>query len=218
MLLIESSELKPIIEGVDSEKKLYIEGIMVSADIVNRNKRVYPKSVVESAINTYRTNYISRNKAGLELSHPNSQEINPDRVAARLLYINESDKNYIGRALVVDTPCGRTVKGLIEGGFDLGFSSRGQGTVKVTESGVGVVQEDLVYSAIDIVWNQSAPDAMVSAIMESTSPFWNTVEEYADANLIESFQKEMKGLTTLQISENKLRLFEKFVQLIKVKS
>lgn len=216
-ILVESSIAQPIIEGEGSEKKLYIEGIMCSADIVNRNKRIYPKNVMESAIQRYKQDYIDTNKAGMELNHPkDSLEVDLDRIAARILTIREEGNHYIGKALVVDTPCGKTVKGLIEGGFNLGVSTRGVGTVKMSESGVAIVQNDLRYSAIDIVFNNSAPDALVKGIMESSSPFWNSIEEYADANLIESFKKEMQGMTTKQINEQKFRMFQKFVEAIKV--
>lgn len=218
-ILIESSIAQPIIEGEGSEKKLFIEGIMCSADVVNRNKRIYPKNVMESAVNKYRQDYIDTNKAGMELNHPkDSLEVDLDRIAARIINIREDGNHYIGKALVVDTPCGKTVKGLIEGGFDLGVSTRGAGSLKMTESGVAVVQPDLHYTAIDIVWQNSAPDALVKGIMESTSPFWNSIEEYADANLIESFKKEMQGMTVKQINERKYQMFMKFVEAIKVKN
>lgn len=217
-ILIESSIAQPIIEGEGSDKKLYIEGIMCSADVVNRNKRIYPKNVMESAVNKYRQDYIDTNTAGMELNHPkDSLEVDYDRVAARLLSIKEDGNNYIGRALVVDTPCGRTVKGLLEGGFNIGVSTRGAGSLKMTESGVAVVQNDLHYTAVDLVWHPSNPTSLVKGIMESASPFWNSIEEYADANLIESFKKEMQGMTVKQLNENKLAMFQKFVDAIKVK-
>lgn len=217
-ILIESSIAQPIVEGEGTEKKLYIEGVMCSSDIVNRNKRIYPQNVMESAINKYKKDFIDTNKAGMELNHPkDSLEVDLDRIAARILTIRQEDNHYIGRALVVDTPCGKTVRGLIEGGFSLGVSTRGAGTIKMSESGVAIVQPDLHYTAVDIVWNQSAPDALVKGIMESASPFWNSIEEYADANLIESFKKEMQGMTTKQINEQKFAMFQKFVEAIKVK-
>lgn len=217
-ILIESSTATPLYEGEGDTKQLYIEGVMCSADIVNRNKRIYPKAVMQEAIQRYQKEFIDTNTAGMELNHPkDSLEVDLGRVAARILNIREEGNHYIGKALVVNTDCGRTVRGLIEGGFTLGVSSRGSGSLKMTESGVSVVQPDLHYTAIDIVWHPSNHASLIQGIMESSSPFWNTIEEYADANLIESFQKEMKGMTVKQINEKKFELFQKFVDAIKTK-
>lgn len=214
-ILIESSVAQPIFEGEGAEKKLYIEGIMCSADVVNRNKRIYPKNVMESAVNKYRQDFVDTNRAGMELNHPkDSLEVDLDRIAARILSIREEGNNYIGKALVVDTPCGNTVKGLLSGGFSIGVSTRGAGSIKMSESGVAIVQPDLQYTAVDLVWHPSNVNSLVQGIMESASPFWNSIEEYADANLIESFKKEMQGMTVKQINEQKYQMFLKFVEAI----
>jgi hypothetical protein len=221
MLLLESNfNTKNIIEdAIDgSPKKMYVEGIFMQAEVVNRNRRIYPKTVMESACNRYKTDYMARNMGASELKHPNSMEIDPDRIAARIVNIDESGNDYYGKALIVDTVCGRTAKALIEGGFTLGMSTRASGSVKKTKSGISEVQNDLVYHAIDLVMSPSSPDAYVSAIMESASPFWNTIEEYADANLIEDYKKEMQLMTVSQLNENKIRLFQQFMETLTRKS
>ena len=47
----------------------------------------------------------------------------------------------VGKAQVLNTPMGKIVEGLIEGGVKLGVSSRGMGTVENVQ-GVNMVQED----------------------------------------------------------------------------
>lgn len=203
----------------EEDGKLYLSGIFVQAECVNKNKRMYPKQIMESAVQKYKTDFIDRNMGVAELEHPQTLSINPERIAAKIVELKESEpNNYYGKALVVDTPCGNIVKGLISGGISVGMSSRAEGSVKMTESGVAVVQNDLRLVAIDVVMSPSAPDAYVQGIMESASPFWNSIEEYADANLIESFKREMQGMTTKQINEQKYAMFQKFVEAIKVKN
>lgn len=219
MLLVESSfNTKNIIEEGDTGKKMYVEGTFLQAEIVNRNKRIYPKSVMESAVQMYLDEYVSRNMGASELEHPNTMQINPDRIAGRILKIEEREpNNYWGKALIVDTQCGRTARGLIEGGFQLGMSSRASGSVKESSSGVAIVQPDLKLVAVDLVMQPSGPDCYVQGIMESSSPFWNTIEEYADANLIESYRKEMQKMTVSQLHERKVELFTKFMDTITAK-
>lgn len=218
-LFEESFLTKNIIDESVDGKKMYVEGIFAQAEVVNRNKRFYPKSVLDESINNYKKEFISRNMGASELEHPNSMSINPDRIAARIITMeNVEGNNYYGKALIVDTQCGNTARGLIEGGFQLGMSTRAEGSVKPSKSGVNIVQEGLRMVAVDLVLSPSGPDCYVNGIMESSTPFWNTIESYADANLIESFQKEMRGMSVKQINEQKFELFKKFVDAIKIKS
>lgn len=211
-ILHESNYSTSVIEeGVDKEKKLYVEGIFMQAEVVNRNKRIYPLSVMEEAVHSFREDFMARNMAAAELQHPNSLEINPERIAARITEINQNGNDFYGKALIVDTPMGRIAKGLIEGGFTLGMSTRAAGKVKQNSFGIAEVQEGLRYVAIDLVTSPSSPDAYVHGIMESNSPFWNTIEEYADANLIESYKKNMQTMTVNQLNENKYALYQQFM-------
>lgn len=211
-ILHESNYSTSVIEeGADKEKKLYVEGIFMQAEVVNRNKRIYPLSVMEEAVKSFREDFMARNMAAAELQHPNSLEINPERIAARITEINQNGNDFYGKALIVDTPMGRIAKGLIEGGFTLGMSTRAAGKVKQNSFGIAEVQEGLRYVAIDLVTSPSSPDAYVHGIMESNSPFWNTIEEYADANLIESYKKNMQTMTVNQLNENKYALYQQFM-------
>lgn len=221
MLLVESSFMtKNTIEESGEDKKFYVEGVFVQAEKVNRNKRLYPHAVLQESVSRYKEEYVDRNLGGSELEHPkDSMSLNPDRIAGRIIKLDEAEpNNFWGKALIVDTECGRRARALIEGGFQMGMSSRATGSIKESSSGVAIVQPDLRMVAIDLVMQPSGIDCYVNGILESSSPFWNTIEEYADANLIESFQKEMKSMSMAQINENKFALFAKFMEAIKIKS
>jgi hypothetical protein len=54
-------DVKIINEGAD--KALYIHGIFAQSNVVNRNKRNYPKAHMESAVAKYVDQYVSKNRA-----------------------------------------------------------------------------------------------------------------------------------------------------------
>tara|TARA_R110000764_G_scaffold99650_1_gene184377 strand:- start:262 stop:600 length:339 start_codon:yes stop_codon:yes gene_type:complete len=67
---------------------------------------------------------------------------------------------------------GQIVKGLLEGGVNLGVSTRGMGSL-VERSGAMYVKDDFTLSTIDIVQDPSAPNAFVNGIMEGVEWNWS---------------------------------------------
>jgi hypothetical protein len=67
---------------------------------------------------------------------------------------------------------GQIVKGLLEGGVNLGVSTRGMGSLE-QRGGASYVGEDFVLSTIDIVQDPSAPNAFVNGIMEGVDWVWD---------------------------------------------
>lgn len=61
-------------------KTTYIEGIFAQADLKNRNGRVYPKFVLERAVNDYNEKYVKTNRALGELNHPSCYFYNDFKV------------------------------------------------------------------------------------------------------------------------------------------
>lgn len=68
----EIGNLSLIREELDEsgQKNLFVEGIFAQAEKKNRNKRIYPKKVLENAMNKYIEDYVSKNRALGELNHP----------------------------------------------------------------------------------------------------------------------------------------------------
>jgi len=54
----------------DGSKKYIIEGIFMQANKPNRNGRMYPREILESAVNKYVTEQVSKGRAVGELNHP----------------------------------------------------------------------------------------------------------------------------------------------------
>ena len=54
----------------DGTKEYVIEGVFAQSDKKNRNGRVYPKPIMERAVNKYVTEQVSKKRAVGELNHP----------------------------------------------------------------------------------------------------------------------------------------------------
>ncbi len=216
--------MKFIVEALDTEVKLlteetkdgnknsFIEGIFMQSEVENRNKRIYPKPVLESAVNKYVKDFVDTNRAFGELEHPSSPKINPDRVSHRITELNFKENDVIGKALILNTPCGQTVKGLMESGGQIGVSSRGVGTV-AKKSGKTIVNEDFMVNTVDVVLDPSAPAAFVNGIMEGVEYFFEGNELVA--KISEKAKKKIKKLSLRQIEEQQIKIFADFLQQIK---
>ena len=161
-----SQDLTFLTESTESGKKgIFIEGIFMQADKQNRNGRLYPKGIMEGALNQYQE--LIREKRSLgELGHPPNPTVNLDKVSHLITSLKFEGNDVIGRAKILDTPMGKIAQNFIEEGVRLGVSSRGLGSLK-ERNGVNEVQNDFHLATVDIVADPSAPDAFVTGIMES---------------------------------------------------
>jgi hypothetical protein len=210
-LLIESAEqIEYLTEEVNGTKQYFIEGIFLQSELENKNGRIYPKHILDKEVKRYIKESIEQNKAVGELSHSSSILPDPKLISHKIISLKESGNNYIGKALVLDTPNGKIVKALMEGGVKFGVSSKGLGTLQ-ERNGKKYVSEDYKLStAGDCVMDPSAPDAYVNAIMEST-------EYDIDKNgLIYEIKYNIQSANTKsQLEEARLGAFKKLLNLIK---
>ena len=156
----------------DGEKKYTIEGVFAQADQKNRNGRVYPKPIMERAVGKYVKEQVSKKRAVGELNHPEGPTVNLDKVSHLITDLKFEGNNVVGKAQILDTPMGKIVKGLLEGGVQLGVSTRGMGSLE-NRNGVAYVKDDFHLATVDIVQDPSAPDAFVNGIMEGVDWIWN---------------------------------------------
>jgi hypothetical protein len=154
-----------------SGKQVFIEGVFMQAEQQNMNGRIYPKEILASAVSKYIKEQVSTGRAVGELNHPEGPTINLDKVSHRITELKWLGNDVVGKALILNTPMGKIVKGLVEGGVKLGVSSRGMGTVE-QRGGVTYVKDDFILSTVDIVQDPSAPSAFVKGIMENKSWIW----------------------------------------------
>lgn len=194
------------------QKNHFITGIFMQAEQKNRNGRVYPKEVLGREVERYNQNYVQKNRAFGELGHPDSPSINLDRVSHMITNLTPDGNNFIGKAKILDTPNGRIVKSLLDGGASLGVSTRGVGSLKEA-NGYKLVQDDFhLATAADIVADPSAPDAFVQGIMEGKEWFldgtgWKEVD-------YEVAKKQLQEASRADIEAVSLRIFENFMSKI----
>jgi len=215
ILLIEKQLSEPIRcldEGVkDGKKSLYIEGVFMQAGIKNRNGRVYPKGVMEEALNTYIGNKVARGAAYGELTHPSGPNIDANNVSHLIERLSWDGDNVMGRAKI-GGPKGESVVKLMELGGSIGVSSRGLGSLKPNRSGIMEVQNDYkIATAADIVLDPSAPDAYVRGIMENVSYFYDLTTESWLPEKLENTRKQLRKMSTRSINEAKLNVFKQFL-------
>lgn len=199
-----------LVEDADGKKSLHIEGPFLVAEKKNRNGRLYEYNTMKKEVARYTEEYINKHRAFGELGHPESPTINLDRVSHMITSLREDGTQWIGKAKILDTPMGNIARSLIEGGAQLGVSSRGMGSLK-NVNGVNVVQPDFyLATAADIVADPSAPGAFVQGIMEGkewmlVNGVWTEVEYSQAIN-------EVKKASRREIEEVSLRIFENFMK------
>lgn len=199
-----------ITEETDGKKQLYIQGPFLQCEKKNRNGRVYLKETMRKEVERYTNEYINKNRAFGELGHPDTPSINLDRVSHMIVGLHEEGNDWIGKAKILDTPFGTIVKNLIEGGAQLGVSSRGMGSLK-SQNGVNVVQDDFyLATAADIVADPSAPDAFVQGIMENKE--WMLVDGVWTEMQHEQAKTLIKRATQRDIEEVSMHIFKNFIQ------
>ena len=150
------SSVKLITEGIN--KDLFIEGIFAQAELKNRNGRVYPKKIMESAVTRYTEEFVAKNRALGELSHPdNRPTVKPEFASHLITKFQMEGNDVMGKAKILNTPQGQIVKGLLEGGVQLGVSTRGLGSV-VQKEDTSFVGDDFMLMAVDVVSDPSGID------------------------------------------------------------
>lgn len=201
-------------EKLGKGKTYFIEGVFLQSNLKNRNGRMYPESIMDKEVKRYAEEYVSKNRAYGELGHPDTPSINLDRVSHLIVDLRKEGTNYIGKAKILDTPMGQIAKGLLDGGANLGVSSRALGSLKMNNEGINVVQDDFMLStAADIVADPSAPDAFVRGIMESKE--WVFVDGKFVEKHIEEVKRTIRNTSSRNLEEAKLLAFQKFLNRIK---
>jgi hypothetical protein len=207
----EISNVQIITEGKGANKKLYIEGVFLQGDIKNRNGRMYPMETLSREVKRYNETFVKKGRALGELGHPDGPTVNLDRVSHKITSLVQEGSNFRGKAQILNTPMGKIASSLLDEGVMLGVSSRGVGSLKMTNEGHKVVGEDfMLATAADIVADPSAPDAFVQGIMEGKEWVWEG--GILREQLAEQTKKRINILVDQRkLEEHKLELFKSFL-------
>lgn len=208
-----------LIENVDSRlvesfsttddkgvSEYWIKGIFLQAEIVNQNNRIYPKQILDAEVNRYINKKVLTNRGCGELEHPEEERddaINLRFVSHKITELTQDGNNWLGVAKIAkNTHMGSIVCGLMDVGINFGVSSRARGTVKRMSNGVNVVQSDFrLITPADIVADPSAPDALVTSIMESKEWIYdNGILTEREIDDVKSVVNKVSGIKKLDES------------------
>ena len=98
----------------------------------NSNGRIYEPEILRHAVEEVAEDIKARRVLG-EFDHPPDAKIHLDRVSHLLTKLWMEGNEVLGEIEVLEkTPCGATLKALVESGVCVGISSRGVGDMEVT--------------------------------------------------------------------------------------
>jgi len=203
-----------LVEEKEGKKHWFVEGIILQANLKNRNGRVYPLEILEREVERYTRDYMEKNRAVGELGHPEGPSINLDRISHKFVELRREGNNFVGKAQLMDTKDGIQAQKLLEGGMQLGISSRGMGSLKEVSPGLQEVQEDYyLATAGDLVADPSAPEAWVNGIYEGVDFFWNNggiISERAAAKAKASMETAVRSRSLTE--EKKVAIMAEYLR------
>ena len=151
-----------------------------------------------------------------EACHPvdGREEVDPEKVAICLAEVPKMNTNgqLIGVFDILDTPCGRILKTMLDYGANIGVSSRGSGDVELDFNGEEYVNPDS-YDCIcwDAVFVPAVKEARLQYVTESlnSKPFTQALQESL-GNASEHDKKIMREVMHDILKSSDTRLVEKY--------
>lgn len=197
----------------DKPRTLKFRGIFLQSEKRNGNNRIYPYKELKPEVDRFVEEMVNTNRALQELEHPERCDINPDRACARILSLEEDNKQWIGESVILatdekhnikGTACGDILAALANYGTAFGVSSRAMGEVDKD----GIVSSLHIVTA-DVVLNPSIGEMcgnngnrFVNGILESKSFVIDTHGQIVES-AYEKLGKRLKKLPNTNISTKK---------------
>jgi hypothetical protein len=121
--------------------KLIESGVIVEADVPNRNGRVYPRAVLEQMIREIERKSNPARVFG-SVGMPAGVEVDLSRVSHTVsdLHITEDGK-VLGKVMILDTPQGRIMQKVLEAEPSRQFRMAGIGKLEDNEDGTTTVTD-----------------------------------------------------------------------------
>jgi hypothetical protein len=180
-----------------------VRGVFQRADEENNNKRIYPKALLEREIQKLDEAMKGRRLMG-ELDHPSHDSVKLSNVSHLITKLEAKGNEIIGEAEILDTPMGKVAKALIEGGVQVGISSRGMGTLSEGQDGKRYVNEDFRLITWDLVADPSTRGAFPT-LAESNNLNSMLVEEILNDVLPKVTQQKVFSTLLADRLDEKLR-------------
>lgn len=174
MLLLEGfvSNLEIDLKESNLDKGLLrFKGKLQEAEIVNKNKRRYPYSVLDENVRRLQEVVKSRGLIG-ELDHPSDSIIHFKEASHVITKLWWDGQVLMGEGEILTTAHGRQMKALLECGIRLGMSSRGVGNGEMDDSGILVIGEGYKLITFDAVADPSTPAAYQEEIKSAKREYF----------------------------------------------
>jgi len=159
-----------------------IGGIVQRANSLNQNGRVYPRELLEEAIEKYRATNINTRTAWGEIEHPERSTVLLPNICVNMIDVYWQGDDLIGILEVLKTPQGAIIQGLLDSGCPLGISSRADGSVYTDSDGTMIVDQ-LDIKAFDMVSSPSTHGAFLSKLHENYANSHKNIESTKYQNM-----------------------------------
>jgi hypothetical protein len=195
--------------GCHSKKDYYVSGPFMCAEDRNKNGRVYPRSIMEKAVNNYNENFVKTGRAIGELDHPLDQTLNLKNASHKIISLgfrSEDDHKVYGKAKILNEnyfPLAKIAKGFLEEGIMLGISSRGVGSL----DDKGMVGDDFQIISLDLVANPSGSGCFLEGILENKEYFLD-----GENQIVERAVNNLKKATDRKYSSTDSKLVLEYFQ------
>jgi hypothetical protein len=179
-------------------KKLYLKGVFAESENKNKNGRIYDRAEMLREVDRINTAAAQGHYVLGENGHPvpSRLEVDIERASHKIVEMwMEGDKAFGKSEVLVHTPSGKILEGLLMSDVGLGVSTRGSG--KMDESSGRI--SDFHMATVDAVWGPSAHSAYPETVMESIQLYkrGELIGDLAEAVIHDVqaqkyFQKELK--------------------------
>lgn len=167
-------------ESNDNKGLIKFRGKFQEADAVNKNKRSYPFGVLDENVQKLMKIIEEGGLIG-ELDHPVDSIIHFANASHKVTKLWWEGKVLMGEGIILNTPSGKVLNALINGGVRIGISSRGVGNGKVNEQGILEIGDSYKLITFDAVADPSTHAAFQEKVVgtkrESDESYVNSVQK-----------------------------------------
>jgi hypothetical protein len=182
-LLVDIRPFRPTLtESREKPGVFEVTGVLQRAGAKNQNGRIYTKPILERECQKYIKEFVEIGNAFGELDHPESAVVSLKNASHVVKGLWWDGDELMGKIELLNTPAGNIVKEIIKGGHTIGISSRGTGSVKQTNEGTLMVQDDFDLVCWDFVSNPSTHGAFMKPLHLNESK--NPTVKYLKLNTI----------------------------------
>ena len=146
----------------ENDGRLIVKGVLQRAESKNQNGRVYPRETLMREAENYSKVQIAERRALGELDHPDSSVVELKNASHLMTEVWWDGDDVMGKMKILNTPAGQIARQLVEGGVQLGISSRGLGSTR-QQGNTTMVEDDFQLLCFDLVSEPSTTGAFLVA-------------------------------------------------------